>query len=328
MDDSSGTGGRRTGVIIANPAAGGFSEELVALLHERCRRHLWAVPLHRTAAAGEARQLVQAAVSGGSSPDLVIAVGGDGTVREVVEGLVTAHPEPGRPTRGSPTAPALLVVPAGTGNSNYLAHWGDLPWQMALDAALTGIGARLRRLDLARLVERDELVVLGAASGAVAAALAIARELTLTGRPRYQEAFSQACRGWPPYPGRVVVDGATVHEGKTVLANVGGARYRGGTYRMLPHSVLDDGLLDVCVVPDSVPSGDVPELVRTGAHLSSPGAVYARGRRVTIARTDGEPLWFEHDGELLAGTGASYTLTVLPGALPVLCRAAAAGDAG
>jgi diacylglycerol kinase (ATP) len=60
------------------------------------------------------------------------------------------------------------------------------------------------------------------------------------------------------------------------------------------------------------------ELTRTGAHLSVPGVVYERGRRVTIERTDGRPLWFEHDGEVLPLGPSEYTVDVVPRAVPVL----------
>jgi diacylglycerol kinase (ATP) len=267
-----------------------------------------------TSARGDAARAVRDAANTPEPPDVVVAVGGDGTVLELAEGLLAIEPAERRP--------ALFVVPAGTGNSNYLAQWGDLPWTEALNRAL-GIGAAPpRRLDLARLVETDELVLLGACSGIGAEALYAARDITLSGPSRYQAALAVAARDCKPYPGRVIVDGRVVHSGNTILANVGGGRYRAGTYRLLPHSILDDGELDVCVIGDEIEPVDVPELTRTGAHLDAPGVVYARGCRITVERTDGEALWFEHDGELLAGVSPRFTLQVLPNALPVLCRAA------
>lgn len=84
---------------------------------------------------------------------MVVAVGGDGTVLEVVEGLLNG----GR----APDGVALLVVPAGTGNSDYRSHWGERPWREALEQALGG-GVVPRRLDLARVRESGDLIVLGA----------------------------------------------------------------------------------------------------------------------------------------------------------------------
>jgi diacylglycerol kinase (ATP) len=301
------------GLIVANPHAGSVTPELVDDVVRRCDKHVGEVRLQRTTAAGDAVRVVRSALTGPAAerPDLVVAVGGDGTVREVVTGLIDS---------GHGDRSTLFVVPAGTGNSNYLAQWGDIAWPDALDSALGGEQATVRRLDLARLVETDALVLLGACSGIVAEALQVARELPLTGRALYQEAFTRTTRTCVPYSGRVIVDGRVVHEGGTILANVGGGRFRGGTYKLLPQSILDDGELDVCVIGDTVDPLRVPELIRAGDHLDEPGVVYARGRRITVERTDGQPLWFEHDGELLDRVASAYTLEVLPGALPVLCR--------
>lgn len=102
-----------------------------------------------------------------------------------------------------------------------------------------------------------------------------------------------------------------------MLANVGGGRYRGGQYLVLPDSELDDGLLDVCVVGASVPAVQVPQLARTGQLARQPGVVHGRGRHIVVERTDGHPLCFEHDGELQHLNWTRMSVEVLPGALGV-----------
>ncbi|MGW4437086.1 diacylglycerol/lipid kinase family protein [Streptomyces sp. NPDC004596] len=310
MADTAAPGPTRA-LIVVNPASGSHSPELVRQVAELCEACLERAEVHLTSAPGDATGAVRRALERKQgAPDLVVAVGGDGTVREVVQGLV---PATGRAT--------LAVVPGGTGNSGYKMLWGERPWTESLKAVLTdyGIGgsARLRRLDLARLAETRNYVYLGACSGVIADALITARELPLTGRERYARAFADTAAGYPPYPGRVTVDGRVVHEGPTVLANVGGGRYRGGRFQVLPDSLLDDGLLDVCVIGGGIPAADVPGLTLEAAHMDHPATVYARGRRITVERTDGGRLPLEHDGEYQHGIGDSATFEVLPGALPV-----------
>ncbi|MFE9449662.1 diacylglycerol/lipid kinase family protein [Streptomyces sp. NPDC006739] len=310
MADTAAPGPTRA-LILANPASGSHSAELVRQVRELCESCLERTEVHLTTAPGDATVAVRRALERtDAAPDLVVAIGGDGTVREVVQGLV---PGDGRA--------ALAVVPGGTGNSGYKMLWGDRPWSEALKAVLTdyGIGgtARLRRLDLARLAETRNYVYLGACSGVIADALLTARELPLTGRERYARAFADTAAGYRPYPGRVTVDGRVVHEGPTVLANVGGGRYRGGLFLVLPDSLLDDGLLDVCVIGGAVPADQVPELTLDARHIGHPATVYARGRSITVERTDGRRLPLEHDGEYQHGIGAKATFEVLPGALPV-----------
>ncbi|WP_190140235.1 diacylglycerol/lipid kinase family protein [Streptomyces longispororuber] len=299
-------------LVVVNPTAGTARTPLVQEVIARCRARLERVVVHRTAHRGDATDAVRAALArpGGQGPDLVVAVGGDGTVREVVQALVGAAPR---------ERAALAVVPAGTGNSDYRMLWGQAPWQESLEATLGAVPgrARRRRIDVGQLAETGELVLLGACSGLIAEGLVAARSIAVAGRERYARALPQAAVGFRPYPGRVTVDGRVLHEGATVLANVGGGRYRGGQYLILPRSELDDGLLDVCVVGAQVAAADVPELARAGVLHKRPGVVHGRGRRVVVERLDGRPLCFEHDGELQPPAWTSMTVQVLAGVLPV-----------
>lgn len=322
----------RTALVVTNPRAGTNHPGILADITDRCHARLGHVDTHVTTGPGDATAVVRDALAGRrrAVPDLVVAVGGDGTVREVIEGMTAGD---------RPAGAALVIVPAGTGNSGYRMVWGDRPWQdtlrlaldapaldaAALDAPAVGTparGARLRRLDLARLAEADALVFLGACSGIIAQALETARDIPLTGPARYARALADTATTFKPYPGRVSVDGTVLHEGDTVFANVGGGRIRGGQYLVLPHSLPDDGLLDVCVVGGDVPPADIAGLTLTGRHADHPATRYGRGRTVTVERLDGEPLVFEYDGELQPARGRSMTLNVLPAMIPAWTPAA------
>lgn len=302
-------------LIVANPMAGSVSESLVEEVAERCAKYACSVRTFWTTRRGHVGAEVRRHAAAGArqaGQRVVVAVGGDGTVLEVVRGLV------GRGDRGCGNQ-ALFVVPGGTGNSNYRAHWGELPWPDALDRALSALPGSIAWLDLAQIPELGDLVVLGAGAGLTAKILMSARDTRLTGRARLAAGLGHAAAQFTPYQGRVKLDGAVVYEGEIVLANVGGGPYRAWQYTVLPHSLLDDGLLDVCVVGGEVRPAEVPELLRTGAHVRVPGVFYGRGRCVVMERLDGAPLCFEHDGELIAGIGPRFTVKVLPGALPALC---------
>jgi diacylglycerol kinase (ATP) len=312
-------------LIIANPAAGTVSPSLVWELVRVCRQQVRQVWVRWTTAPGEATRIARkaaesvptvteralAVTSQFSPPEnfVVIAVGGDGTVREVAAGLASAW-------HG---ATPMLIVPAGTANSCYHTLYGTTPWQSTVEGALRA--PSVRWLDLARVDGR--LVFAGAASGFSARAIHEARAFsTHVGPSRYHAALVNLIPRYRPYPGRVTVDGRVIHSGLTLLANVGGSRYRGGYFELLPNSLQDDGLLDVCVLGGECSPVEMMELTRTGAHLSTPGVVYERGRRVTIERTDGQPLWFEHDGEVLPLGPTEYTVDIVPAAVPVLAAPA------
>lgn len=286
-------------LIIANPAAGGVSAALVWRLARMVRRGRRAASVRWTTGSGDAVGIAREATA---SADLVLAVGGDGTAREVAAGLATAWRHSVR----------MLVVPAGTANSTYRTLWGTTPWPEALDLALSGMPAV--PADLARLAEPNRLVLAGACAGFPPQGIHEAKAHAVS----YPAALSDLVPRYEPYPGRVLVDGVVVHSGPTLLANVGGSRYRGGAYELLPHSRLDDGLLDVCVIGAEHGALEMLDLTRTGAHLDVPGVVYARGTRIRVERVDGHPLWFEHDGEVLTVPRTGYTLTASPGAVALL----------
>jgi diacylglycerol kinase (ATP) len=306
-------------VLIANPKAGAASARLLDEVAACCAPAA-EIQVLTTAGPADATDLARAAAkraAADSRRTLVVSVGGDGTACAVAAGLTGQDAPPGA---GPPAA--LMVIPAGTANSSYRSWWGEVPWRQALARALAGRAPRL--LDLARLELDGAAVLAGACAGFPPQGIHEASFITdLSGPDRYEAAMARLIPRFEPYPGRVVVDGTEVHRGPTVFANVGGSRYRGGNFSVLPRTVLDDGMLDVCVVGAGPSLPGLLRLARTGAHADLPGAVYARGRRITLERTDGEPVWFERDGEVAPPDGAAYTLEVLPAAVPVVVGEAA-----
>lgn len=293
--------------IIANPTAGTITATLIDEVERRCARDLRVLGVHTTGHRGHASEL--AAALDVRAVRTVVAIGGDGTANEIITGL----------SRFGADAPALIVVPAGTGNSLYREIWGVRGQAEALDVALDARRSRVRLLDLARFAGTGTSVLLGAASGLVADALVTARDIRdVSGWDRYGLAIAKTLTWFKPYQGRVLVDGVEVHQGSTILANVGGGRYRGGRHKLLPQSILDDGLLDVCVIDGALDPRELPGLTVDGGHVGRPEVVYRRGRQVTVERTDGEPLSFEHDGEYFTGKPTtSFTLDVVPHAVAV-----------
>lgn len=309
-------------LVVVNAAARGGASELAADVAARCGR--WAGEVATIAPDGRARAAADVArVVGDEGPwDTVVAVGGDGTIRTVAEGVARAlgcYPDPAEATKRRAGGPAMLVVPGGTGNSVYRALWADRPWTGVLDESLGG-GARVRRLDLLRIVETGTAVLLGASAGLLADAVRVSEGLTeLSGRERYEVAAVTALGESRPFPARVTIDGAVLHDGPTTVVAVGGARHRAGTFQLLPRSSLDDGLLDVCVVAGVTADAfvELAGAVVAGEHLGRPGVAYGTGRSVTLERCDGAPLAFEHDGDLWDRDDRALTIEIVPGAVPV-----------
>lgn len=243
--------------------------------------------------------------------EAVLAVGGDGTVATCAGALASVAAEevgPGEP-------PPLLIVPGGTGNSIYRALWEDRPWSEVVSLALGG-GARVRAIDLLAVHGLDSTRVvsmLGATAGLIAEVVRVSHDLSgVSGRERYAAALGPALEAHRPFPARVTLDGTVLREGAVSLVAVGGARHRSGTFEVLPRSVLDDGLLDVCVVDgvDAESFLDLAGAVLEGEHVGRPGVAYGQGRVVRIERTDGDVLVAEHDGDPWPGEDHALELSV------------------
>ncbi|MBF6330740.1 diacylglycerol/lipid kinase family protein [Nocardia transvalensis] len=294
-------------LAVVNPTAGGDPGAMVGALDEIDRVALRTVVTER---AGDAERLVLEQLVR-EMPEVVVAVGGDGTAGQVAAALHAVHAHTG-------TSPALLLTPGGTGNSSFRGLWDHRSWSEVVQCALVSGRASTRTIDLALIEEFDALALLGCATGLLPAALVAARDLDGSGRDLLLRATAAAAATYEPYPGRVIVDDRVTIEGDILVADVGGMRHRGGDFQLLPHSLLDDGLIDVCVVTAAADLAELSRVALTAAIDELEGVHYARGRRIRLERRDGHNLLIEHDGELMPHTHTGYAIRVVPRAVRVL----------
>ena len=255
--------------------------------------------------------------------DLVVAVGGDGTVQEVASALA-----------GTDTP--FGVVPVGTGND--FAHAVGMPRR--LDAALRAlVETRPQRVDVGRVAwldaggrrgERLFTNCLGAGLDAQAA-LEAARYKVVSGRPAYLAGILRSLWVWraPRADVEVSVGDAIateggpcatpIFEGPAILCEVGNGPTVGGGFRITPDAVLTDGLLDVCAVRHVPPRRVLALLPRAvaGTHAGQPEVVMARAPAVAVrARRGSLPL--QADGESVTASAVWTSAAVWPGGLWVV----------
>jgi diacylglycerol kinase (ATP) len=291
-------------LVLANPAAAAVNatvaQEIESWLSRRTRtvRTVW------TKAPGHAAELVRKHADAG----LIIAVGGDGTVSELVQGMAGHQ--------------ILCALPIGSGNSTSRNLFGDRSWRQVLDLLDDPGAISVRRIDLLRLAEPGVTAVLGASTGFMAQVLRDARAVdpAVQGIDRYFTAAVGVLQAMPGHPTRVTVDGTVLADGPMASVAIGGGRFRAWSFQFLPESFLDDGLLDVCGI-DALDPAAVAELVplmATGQYLGRPDVRYARGTSVIVERTDGLPLVAEFDGSVWDAAGSRLTIQILPNALLAL----------
>jgi len=184
---------------------------------------------------GDAELFSFFSVSGGV--DVLVAAGGDGTIHEVVNGLMTAE---------SPPELAMAVLPLGTANDFARGCGIPLEPYEALKPAADG---RSVAIDVP---SANGVFFANVASGGFGAEVTVG---TPAGLKRTLEGGAYALMGlitvakMTPYTGKVVGAGESA-EGSFIALAVGNARQAGGGIQVTPKAFLDDGLLDMVILTD------------------------------------------------------------------------------
>ncbi len=234
--------------VIFNPTARG---DRARAFREQVTRLSSSARLFPTRAAGDATRLAQEAALTGAR--IVVAAGGDGTVNEVVNGLVLVP-------RGQ--RPALGVLPLGT--VNVFAKEIGLSGRLDVDWTTLEAGwSRTIDLAVARHAGGTRWFIQMAGAGLDSAAIArVQWQLKkLLGPLAYLWAGLEALAG--PLPLIRVQGGPTELSGQ--LALIGNGRFYGGRLSVFPEARLDDGRLDLALLRHA----NILSLARAGLALRS-----------------------------------------------------------
>jgi diacylglycerol kinase (ATP) len=294
-------------LAVINPAAGGgrCGKRCPAAV-ERLRAAGLAVDTVETSAPGQAIEIVREAWAAGRRR--FIAVGGDGTGYEVVNGL---FPE----AAASGERPVLGFLPLGTGNS-FLRDFTDQGAEHTI-AALTQ-GSR-RACDVIRLEHADGVLhyINLLSIGFVADVNGLrARRFKRWGEFGYVLAVVTAVAGLRAraYPMRV--DEGELDEGVQVFASFNNSKFTGGKMMMAPHADTADGRIAVVRVGELGRMSllaTFPKIFK-GTHVEHPAVTTCQAARVELRLTDAIDVMV--DGEALQVV--PRVLDVLPGALDVV----------
>jgi len=299
--------------VIVNPTSGGGAGMRMPE-HVRTAFVGRAHDVHLTEGPGHAEELAFAAANDGASR--IVAVGGDGTVHEVANGLLRALEQ------DNALSAALGIVPVGTGNDFVKMLPGTNRRRDALETVLDGT---VRRVDVgfARWDGGTEYFVNAAGMGIdVEVVRLLGSHRGTRGALDYVVALLRALRRYRPIPLSIR---AETHESsrRIMIAAVGNGRCVGGTFRICPAAEVDDGLFDVCAV-SALPIGAsllTAARILRGTHVGARGVESFRARTVELTVPEGTDLFFQLDGELREPVGAkTLTIEIRPATLPVLVR--------
>ena len=261
-----------------------------------------------TEAPGHARELAKSAAKKGYQ--LVVSVGGDGTINEVVNGLYDA---------GNIADVMLGIISTGTG-SDYIRTIG-IP-RAYQEACLCLKSPRKFAVDVGvveyfsgnQMVKRLFVNFAGLGFDAEIVKATTQKYKTLNSTASYLTGLFTALLLYKNKGVTLVVDGAAI-ERKICTILVNNGKYGGGGMFAAPDANLADGLLDILIIGDlSKPDllWSLPRVYR-GTHLTHPKVTMKRAREIEIRSTEFVPL--QADGELLGGLPAHFY--ILPAVLNV-----------
>jgi len=311
-------------LVIVNPAsADGATRDAWPKIASNLRTHFGAFSVAFTEAAGHGRQLAAEAAKQGVK--LIIACGGDGTISEVVNGILESNEET-----------ELGVLPSGTGGD--FRRTLRMPNNVAAAARALRNG-RTRTIDAGRVTfvndsgERETRFFVNVASFGMSTAVL---DKTASGEakkwipgfaPRklssklsYAAATVQTTLSSTPTEVHVQLDELPERRLRVAEFCVANARYYGGAMKIAPDAKLDDGQFDIITIGDASAFRILANSPRLyfGAHLRMNEVTHALARQV-VARSvkKDEEVRVELDGEVVGRLPATFQIMTL--ALRVRC---------
>ena len=300
----------RTLVVLNPRSRGGASRRRVAALEASLREALGPLDFETTRGPRDAERLAREGVRSGI--ERLVVAGGDGTLSEVVTGLMAAK---------LADYVTLGLIPLGTG-SDFAKTLG-VPRDPEEAVAVIARGAT-RRVDAGRARFEGPDGGERVAYYANAASFGISGRVTELANRSAKRLGGTATFAWSairaivrhrPVPVTVRVDSETFAEGGLVLGAAANGHTFGGGMRVAPEARPDDGLLDVVAVTGLGAARLLQKLPRLyrGTHLDDAAVAFRRGRIVEAAPVGDDAVPLELDGEPLGRLPARFE--VVPGAL-------------
>jgi diacylglycerol kinase (ATP) len=265
-------------IILVNPSAGKGNARRAVEAAVECLRRGGVDPQVRQSTGSE-HLLQLAREARQESPDVVVAAGGDGTAHYVLNGLL-------------PSEVPLGIIPVGRGND--LARGLNIPSDPRAAAEIL-LSGKIREIDLARAQRTNDesragetglvhyACIGGVGFDSVVTRYANDRAHRFHGRFAYAWSILRCLKSYRPQWLELTSD-AQNFSGEVMFAVVGNNSSYGDGVKMAPRARLDDGLLDVCIVP----AISKPELLRwiprayRGTHLAHPRIIYFQARRIML----------------------------------------------
>jgi diacylglycerol kinase (ATP) len=301
--------------VILNPAAGrGNGARALPAIHAALLQCQIAYDLIQTSGPGDATRLAQQSIADGV--EIIVVAGGDGTLNEVVNGLMACK-------QTGAKLPALGVLCVGRGND----FAGSVGIPAGIDSACRLLKEAPRRfIDIGRVTGgiypqgRYFINVVGIGFDAVGT-IEVSKLPRWGGFLSFVIAIFKTIFLYNKAPlAEINYDGTTLVQRSLLISMMNGRRLGGGFF-LAPTAQQDDGLIDLCIA-EQMTSWQIIRLLphfTKGTHVTQPKIKMAQARAVTIRAVDG-PLPTQTDGEIISTDGRRIEVEILPRQIEVICK--------
>jgi diacylglycerol kinase (ATP) len=236
--------------------------------------------------------------------DAVVAAGGDGTINEVINGLIRA-------AGSNPTIP-FGILPVGTAND--FSDLAGIPRELEKCAQMLAAN-RVRQIDAGRVNERFFINNCAVAMEPMVTIENI-RMTRFSGELRYVVALIKALTKLKAWQMNITWDGGGYNGPAYLLSVCNGAR-TGGFY-MAPDAVMDDGLFDFVFAPEVSKWTVIAVLLRLfrKTHINHPDVIYRKTKSIVLTSEPGTPI--HADGELFTESETAVEYEILPGKVTLI----------
>ncbi len=291
---------------IINPHAGSgktmsewaVAEKLLTELHVPYKTTLTNYKFHATLLADEAAQ---------HGYRKLLAVGGDGSVHEVLNGILRYCDASG----AAPEDFRLAVIPIGSGN-DWIKSTG-IPHDTESVVNLLAAGS-FREQDVVRVETSEGVRYMANVGGTgfdshVCQRVNRQKEQGRRSATIYATALMHTIRVIRPFRGKLTADGQTVFEGDIYSVALGNGKYSGGGMRQVPDADMNDGLLDYMAVPKAPIYRLIKDVSRLFNGTLNQSALVVSGRCRTLEVTADRADLVEVDGEIAGNLPLKVSVT-------------------
>ena len=297
----------KTELIVNLTAGGGKPHKHLNTVLKYLKENGLNFKMCTTSHQGEAVELAQKAADNGAG--LIVSVGGDGTVNEIVNGIMKSKNDP-----------PLGIIPLGWANDFIKST--NIPSDI-MEACKILIRGKIKEIDVGIINKKIYFAnICGVGFDAEVAQLANHmknKHPNLHILSAFVYIFATVKKLLSPFSYhnvKITFDGQEIHS-KILFIAISNGKFYGGRFKITPEAILDDGLLEICTVEEmgrfkylmSIPK------VFKGTHGSIKGINFYRAKEVTIQSS--ELILAQVSGEVIEGQ-KEFTITLLPKSLKLM----------